>query len=195
MSASESFDRLLSRVGKGQRDEVARLIVQRFAGRLACLLASRMSEDLRRRVDAEDAAQSVFLSFFKKHDQGRWELRDWDSLWGLLAQTAVWRICRYAEHHRAERRSTEKEAPLADEAALLDREPSPEEVLIAQELYAQVLARTPPTDRLTVPRTFEGWSQAEIAKEQGISISTVQRQQRRARQTMAELEVEEAMNP
>jgi RNA polymerase sigma factor (sigma-70 family) len=193
MSASPSFQRLLSRFRQQDRERADEMIVQRFAARLAALAARKMSPRLQQRVGPEDVVQSVFATFFRQVDAGRLELRDWETLWGCLAQIAVWRICRHAERHAAGRRSLEREGPLPEGVRVLDREPSPEEVQIAGELHARLLGALPEKHRPILAGLLDGATQEEVASELGTSLSTVGRVLRRAREQLeALLRAEEA---
>src|SRR5947209_3213053 len=116
MADSHSFSNLVKRLNSGDRHEAADVIVQRFASRLVSLAAGKMSQRLQQRLSPEDIVQSVFATFFRRIDNGQLEIRDWNSLWGLLAQITVCRICRHAERHQAGRRNSDRETPLLDEA-------------------------------------------------------------------------------
>jgi RNA polymerase sigma-70 factor (ECF subfamily) len=187
MSESPSFERVLSGVRRGDADGVAELIVRRFADRLVALAARRISERLRRRVEAEDVVQSVFRTFFRRLDDGLMELRDWESLWGLLARIAVCRICRHAEHNAAARRNQNREVDWTADAQPFDRDPATEEVLIAEDLHACLVDAMPKQYRPILLRILDGGTHEEIARELGTSISTVERVHRRARDRLAAL--------
>ncbi len=187
MPDSPSFDRLMSEIRKGDLDGAGELLVRQFAARLAALAAAKIGARLAKRVGPEDVVQSVYRTFFRRLDDGLVELRDWESLWGLLARIAVCRICRHAEHHAAARRSQDREAALAEDVPAFDREPKPEEVLIAEELHADLLATMPEKYRSIAARILEGDTHEEIARGLGTSISTVERVHRRARERLTEL--------
>ena len=97
MPDSPSFDRLLSGVRKGDVDGAGVIIVRRFEARLAALAAARIGNRLGRRGGADDVVQEVYRTFFRRLDGGLIELRDWDSLWGLLARITVCRVRRQVE--------------------------------------------------------------------------------------------------
>jgi RNA polymerase sigma-70 factor (ECF subfamily) len=187
MSESPSFDRLLSGVRRGDADAVAELIVRRFADRLVVLAARRISERLRRRVEAEDVVQSVFRTFFRRLDDGLMELRDWESLWGLLARIAVCRISRHAEHNAAARRNQGREVDWTADVQAFDREPATEEVLIAEDLHGCLVEAMPEKYRPILLRILDGATHEETARELSTSISTVERVHRRARDRLAAL--------
>ncbi len=184
MSTTPSFRRLLTRLEQGDSQHAAEMIVERYAARLATLSARKMSQKLQQRVGPEDVVQSVFATFFRRIDDGRLEIRDWESLWGLLARIAVWRICRYAGHHGAAQRSSAKEIPLEGDVRALNREPTAEEVLVAQELHEQFLLGLAEKYRPIAVQILEGQTHESIAQSLGTSISTVERVHRRARECL-----------
>ncbi len=192
MSDSPSFDRLLSGVRKGDVDGAGEIIVRRFASRLVALAAGKISQRLGRRVGAEDVAQSVFQTFFRRMDDGLIELQDWASLWCLLARIAACRICRHAEHNAAARRSQDREDELTPDVQAFDREPRPEEVLIAEDLHGCLVAGMPDKYRAIVLHILDGTTHEEIARELGTSLSTVERVHRRARERLTALLAVEA---
>ena len=192
MPDSPSFDRLLSGVRKGDVDGAGEIIVRRFAARLAALAAAKVGERLGRRIDAEDVVQSVFRTFFRRLDDGLMELRDWESLWGLLTRISVCRICRHAEHNAAARRNQGRETDLADDIQAFDREPRAEEVSIAEELRDRLIAEMTEKHRAIVLRILDGATHEAIAKELATSIATVERVHRGARERLSKLLADEA---
>jgi RNA polymerase sigma-70 factor, ECF subfamily len=191
MSSNSSFQNLLSRLRNGDQQRAAEQIVTRFGGRLAALASRRMSEKLRRRVGAEDVVQSVFATFFRRQGGGEIELRDWESLWALLARITVCRVLRHHEHNAAALRAMDREVPLNDEAwervRALDRDPGEQEVVTACKLYEELVAGLSERNRLIVQGLCDDKPLAVIARELGTSLSTVDRGVRRAKERLAEL--------
>jgi RNA polymerase sigma factor (sigma-70 family) len=182
MSATSSFRGLLASIEQGERRQATEVIVERYAGRLVALSARKMGQKLRQRVDPEDILQSVLATFFRRLDDGRIEIHDWESLWGLLARVAVHRICRHAERHKAARRSQDKEVSLEDNLQALDREPTAAEVLVAEELHEQLMKGLAEKYRPIVAMILEGATHESIAETLHTSLSTVERVHRRARE-------------
>src|SRR5262249_15706993 len=71
-----------------------RAVVDRYSARLIALARSRMSSRLRQKLSAEDVVQSVYRSFIRRHQAKPYELKTWDSLWGLLVVMAVRKVSR-----------------------------------------------------------------------------------------------------
>ena len=187
MSESPSFDRLLSGVRKGDADGTGAIIVRQFEARLAALAAAKIGARLGRRDGADDVVQEVYRTFFRRLDGGLIELRDWDSLWSLLARITVCRVRRQAERNAAARRSQDRETDLADDVPAIDRAPRAEEVSIAEELRDRLIAEMPEKHRAIVLRILDGATHEAIAKELATSIATVERVHRRARERLSEL--------
>jgi DNA-directed RNA polymerase specialized sigma24 family protein len=192
MSESPSFDRLLSAFRKGDKNTTGEMIDRRFASRLIALATTKINKRLARRVGPEDVKQSVLRTFFRRLENGDVELRDWDSLWGLLAQIAVRRIRRHAEYNTAARRSQEREVALTANIEALDREPDPSEVLIVEEIQDRLLADMSDRHRPKLQRIMDGAKHGEIARELGTSISTLERVHRRARELLTAILASEA---
>ena len=74
-----------SRGDQGAAAEVFR----RFAGRLIAWRGTKLDARICRKVDPEDIVQSVYRSFFSRHQAGRFDLATWDSLWSLLTVITV----------------------------------------------------------------------------------------------------------
>src|SRR5437773_1756774 len=83
MAPSDSFADVIARLQAGD-DKAAREIVGRFTARLIALARTHLDQRLKQKVDPEDVLQSVYKSFFVRFAQGQFELKNWESLWGLL---------------------------------------------------------------------------------------------------------------
>ena len=60
---------------------------------------------LRAKVDPEDVLQSVCESFFRRHAEGEFSLKDWDSLWALLAVITLRKCALWQERFQTEGRN------------------------------------------------------------------------------------------
>lgn len=187
MRESPSFERLLSGIQHGHQDQVGDMIVRRFAERLIALTSGRIGNRLRQRVTEDDIVQSVFLTFFRRLGDGQFELRNWESLWGLLAQAAVWRICRQAQYHSAQKRTWQQEQ--GSESLLVQevwkREPDTTDLLVAEELHAQLMSQIKEQHQPIVQLILDGATHEAIARELKVSLSTVERVHRRAKECLS----------
>ena len=170
----ESVDdwRLLSLAGQGDEDAFRELVV-RHQDRLV-RLCQRLLLD---REEALDAAQEVFIKAYRKADrlEPRGELFTW--------------LYRVATNHclnKLRRRRIVRFLPLGDPAdeqvhgwpEPADREPSPDEQLVARERWARTrtaIGRLPENQRAVLMLAkFEGLSYREIAETLGITEGAVE---------------------
>ncbi|MHA3841578.1 RNA polymerase sigma factor [Sphingomonas aestuarii] len=108
----------------------------------------------------------------------------------------LFRACENAmrDRHRAAHARVNRETNWADSGHAPEPPPGGERVLIARERLAQVnatLAALPPAPRVeTIFRRFrlEGMGQAEIARDLGVSLSTVEKDLQKAYRALAELQ-------
>src|SRR5262245_8961171 len=88
MSPNDSFQQLMARLRAGD-DDAASAVFHRFARRLIGLARSHVDSWLQHKVDPEDVVQSVYESFFRRHQEDLFEVQSWDSLWSLLTLITV----------------------------------------------------------------------------------------------------------
>ena len=109
MTSEESFNDLMARLRSGE-DEAANQVFLRFARRLVGLARGHLDTRLAAKVDPEDVVQSVLKSFMHRHALEQFELRGWDSLWGLLAQITARKCGRQVQYFRRARRDVRRES-------------------------------------------------------------------------------------
>jgi hypothetical protein len=97
MAQDPSFVDLMARVRAGDQAAAA-AVVDRFTRRLIELARSRLGPLLRPKIDPEDILQSVYRSSCQHHSQGRPELENWESLWGMLVVMTL-RRCGFRRAH------------------------------------------------------------------------------------------------
>jgi RNA polymerase sigma factor (sigma-70 family) len=174
---TNSIVELVRRSGTGDEAAAAQVFNQ-YLGKLTGLARSRLSRRLSRRVDADDVAASVFRSFFVGVRAGRLDVGNSQEFWGLLVTLTRRKIARQAEHHRAQRRSIEREVgrgEATDGAETADHDPTPLEAAVIADEVERLLARSNPTERLVIELTLQGQTAAEVASHVGISARTVRR--------------------
>jgi RNA polymerase sigma-70 factor (ECF subfamily) len=181
MSEVVPFRDLMVRVRGGDNDAAA-VIFRRFARRLIALASRQFVSSIRDRVDVEDLVQSVFTSLFARLQQGRFELADWEGLWGLLTRITVRKCHNRRRDLLARRRDIRREAGAPsepdgrrDDAVFLDREPNPEEVAMLAELVDELLKVWEPPEREVVELILLEYSTSEIVACSGRSERTVRR--------------------
>src|SRR5438552_3692963 len=117
--------------------DAAREVFNRYACRLATLVAARLPALARPKLDPEDVAQSVLRTFFRRHAGGEFHPAHWDALWTLLAVLAARKCGHRVGYLLADKRDARREvgAPGARDRAWepADRAPLPDEPAILAE--------------------------------------------------------------
>ena len=192
MSVSDSFSDLLTQL-HGCNDEAAERIFHRFAGQLIALARSHLQQGLQRKLDPEDVLQSVFRSFFRRHQAGQFHLDSWDSLWGILTVMTLRKCGHLKEYFQAARRDVRREEQNSGEAmqslgSICAREPTPEEAAQLTDLLEHVLRDFDERERNIISLHLQGYTHAEIAGEVARAERTVRRTVARARKRLKRLE-------
>lgn len=165
----------------------AGVIFDRYVERVLALARSRMGGKLRRRVDAEDVAQSAFRSFFVHAKEQEYSLAQPGDLWRLLAGITLNKLYGQIEKHTAAKRALALEA--VDEAslsALAAREPSGVEIIAMREQLGLILALLSTEERQVLELMLCGKSIEAIVSQVGKSVRTVRRHHDRARKLFEE---------
>jgi RNA polymerase sigma-70 factor, ECF subfamily len=192
MAEANSFSDLMTRLQSGD-DAAAGEVFHRFARRLIGLARSQLDTKLRHKVDPEDVVQSVYKSFFRRHEAEPFDLGNWDSLWSLLTVITVRKCAKRAEYHHAERRHPRKEVRLgpADESGswmqLIDREPTPPDAALLTETVEQVLRGFDPEDRAVIEMSLQGYTAQEISAGLNRAERTVRRLRERVKKRLQAL--------
>jgi RNA polymerase sigma-70 factor, ECF subfamily len=180
----DSFPRFLVRL-QARDGEAAREVFRRFASQLIALARRRFAPRFRCKVDPEDVVQSVFKSFFLRYGEGRLEIDNWNSLWGLLTLITLRKCAERVAYHRAQCRDVAREtsAPIGEEhgASWLEvpgREPTPLEAAELSETVGRLLADLNEDDRPVIELSLQGYTVREI----GQRLDRVERTVRRTRE-------------
>jgi len=179
----DSFSDLVGRLHAGD-DRAAQEVFDRFASRLIGLARSQIAAGIRPKLDPEDVVQSALRSFFRRHEEDRFDLQSWDSLWGLLSLITVRKCAKKTEYYLAQRRGGGREISLVAEgdsqagAVAIDREPTPEDAAMLLETVEEALRDFDPADRQVIELSLQGYSAAEIS----VQLSRAERSVRRLRE-------------
>ena len=123
-AVSNSFADFVARL-HNRDDAAARELFGRFTHQLIALALRHIDAGLRHKVDPEDVVQSAYKSFFFRYGDGKLDVVNWNSLWGLLSLITVRKCAERAAYHRAERRDAAREvSPPRDEEAAPWLEPA-----------------------------------------------------------------------
>lgn len=158
-----------------------------FYSRLVTLANKKLTSRVRRVVEGEDVAQSVFDSCFRAVQEGRVpDLKNRDNLWALLVTITERKAFNTNRNITAQKRGGGK---VSGESVFLSRsdsfspgiagiagdEPTPEFVAIFAEEVQNRLDSLPEDARKVVSLIMEGYKQKEIATKTGFSIAKVER--------------------
>lgn len=172
---------LLERIRHG--DELAaEELLDRYADRLIALAGSRLSKKLARRLDPEDIVQSACRSFFRQARAGRYEVRDSDDLWRLLAAITVHKAVCQVRHHTAGKRALSAEESAGAGGILhavtpeaLAREPLPDDATVLVEETELMLERLSKLQRRILELSLQGLNLDAVAEQAECSERSVQR--------------------
>lgn len=175
-SASEPSDgSLLRRLRKGEQDAATRLYL-RYAKRLHGLATAQTGQDLKSRVDAEDIVQSVFRTFFRRAQEGHYEVPDGEEIWKLFLVIGLHKIRDAAVFHRAARRNAGRTTALVGAGESVD--PPAADQMAATTLRMvidEILLNLNDSQKEIVTMRMEGAQVDEIAQATKRSHRTVER--------------------
>jgi RNA polymerase sigma-70 factor (ECF subfamily) len=177
---------LLLRLRRGEDDAATALYV-RYARRLLALTRSKTSSDLDKRVEAEDIVQSVFLSFFRKANDGAYDVPEGTELWNLLLVITINKIRAKGNYVRAAKRDVRRSQPATTPEA--EGVAAPDHIALAelQMVIRDVLAELPAKSAEIVELRIAGLEAAEIAERTRRSKRTVERTLQDFRQRLTAL--------
>jgi RNA polymerase sigma-70 factor (ECF subfamily) len=197
MAQPSSLADLHARLRQGD-DAAAAELYRRFAGGLINLARRNLDARTRRKVDPEDVMQSVFKSFFWRQGEGQFELKDWDSLWGLLVVITMRKCGHTVRHFRTGKRDVGREAdpPAAENPGCawepLAKAPTPAHAAILSELLEELYRGLKERDRNIVQLRLQGFTAPEISTQVGLTEYTVEGVLRHVRKRLEKLRDEES---
>lgn len=178
MQISEITESLLKRI---RRDgaTAALSVWRRSREGLARLAARRLHPLVRRKVEPEDVLQSVYESFFRRVEDGDFQLDSPAGLMGLLRAITSRKCLNYNEFYLSAQRDVRREipsgAPLPATSGWNQAHTAPEEDILAAEMLANVLSGLDQRCERILILHLEGRNDDEIASELGCSRRTVRR--------------------
>ncbi|GAA5505248.1 ECF-type sigma factor [Novipirellula caenicola] len=183
MTKSTNVSRWIQRVKAGD-SAAANQIWQHYFDRLVRSVRARLLGQNRAVSDEEDIVLSVFDSFYKAAENGRFpDLADRDDLWRLLLRMAVRKVVDKRRHDLRQRRGGNVQLHSLDHAEdeghvieAIGDEPSPEMVLMMQESVEQLFSHLGVGQlRDLAGAKLAGESNAELAQRFGCSERTIER--------------------
>ena len=147
-------------------------LIDRVAGR-------HLSPAVRRRVGPETVVLSACRTFFRRAQQGEFQLTDAGSLWRLLCAITVNKVREKTRFHLRQKRGLQAEGPPGDELELPAHEPTPAEIVEFDEQLQQLFSRFDEDERRTLDLKLQQYTHDEIAQRLGCSERTVRRMVKR----------------
>ena len=195
MYANDSFVTLMERF-RSDENAAARDVVDRFSHRLIALTRRHIAQRLAHRIDPEDVVQSVFKSFFVGHRDGKFQMDNWNNLWGLLILIARRKCADRVAYLCADRRDVGRE--LLDGSgkfrqAGLDRAPEAEEAVCLADTVEYLLPSVDADERPVLELSLEGYSAAEIGLRLGRALATIHRLRERIHNRVMRLHAESGL--
>jgi RNA polymerase sigma-70 factor (ECF subfamily) len=186
----DSFVDLVTRLREGEHAAATEVFL-RYTRRLLGLARKHLDGRLAAKVDPEDVVQSAYKSFFQRHQDGDFQISNWDHLWGLLTIITVRKCADRAVYFTAEKRNMNREAGQGTEAApapwqlAVDREPSPEEAIVLSETVEDLFRSIGDEDeRAIIELSLQGYTTQEISDKIGRAERSVRRLRERIRERL-----------
>ena len=183
MSNDDSVSHWIDQVREGD-SLAAQQIWQRYYERLVRQARKKMAGQKAPVSDEEDVAISVFESFYRAAQEGRFpDLSDRDGLWRLLLKMAARKIVDKRRYENRLRRGGDQVTvsmhPDGDENEMIEvvgDEPTPEFVAMMVESCEQLMQHLEDDSLQQIAhKKMEGFSNAEIAEELNCSERTIER--------------------
>lgn len=168
------FQSILGRLEDG--DSLAMMdFFDRYSQQLLRLAEKNIHPVLLKRFDGEDVVQSVFRTFFRRHQEGKLKINRSDQLWKLLVTITVCKTRTQARRHTAARRNVQAEQLLASEVSIENHQATPDDALALWEEIDTVLQGLPRRAPEILNCRLEGKGKTEIAEELNLSRQTIHR--------------------
>lgn len=185
MNDSDLSLQLLQRWRNGD-ESAATEIFERYVNRLCALARTRLSERMKRRVEAEDIVQSAYRSFFRRAGE-HYTLERQGDLWRLLAAITINKVRGQVEFHTAKKRGINlEESMMANQSMIrvspeiISEEPKPDDAAVMVEELSDVLGSLDEIQRSIVELTMQNQSIDQIAV-------TIKRSKRTVRRTIQQV--------
>jgi RNA polymerase sigma-70 factor (ECF subfamily) len=119
--------------------------------------------------------QSVFRAFFQGARRQAYTVPPSGELWGLLMVLALNKIRNLISHHRAGKRAVHHTTSLADFDSHPALSADDSAAALLRMVMDEYLTGLPESNRAIIRLRIEGYAVAEIARETGRSLRTVER--------------------
>ncbi|XZE56098.1 RNA polymerase sigma factor [Planctomycetaceae bacterium SH139] len=174
LTQSFDFQSFQKRLKAGDSNAVKKLFDD-YSRRLVRLASNNIHPALLKRFDGDDVVQSVFRTFFRRQQEGKFQIEHSQQLWQLLVTLTLCKTRTQARRHTAERRDVAVAHAMSDPDQIFDRRPSHEDALALWEEIDLVLEGLPNRTAEIISMRLEGRNRSEIAKEVDLSRQSIHR--------------------
>jgi RNA polymerase sigma factor (sigma-70 family) len=171
------FRAVLDRAQAGD-PEAAGLLYARYSAFVRAAVRRKLHPRLRPQFDSADFVQDVWKSFLTGPDRRHFESPQ--KLIAFLARVARNKVVDvFRTRFETEKANIARERPLGGAAGVPARQPTPSQWAIAGEGWERLVQEFPAAYRVILERLRAGYTYEEIAREAGVSLTTVNRIVRR----------------
>lgn len=182
MSEPSDFDRLMGRLAD-RDDAAAAAVVAALFDRVAGVVRPRIGDKYRAKMSADSVANSAFKSFFLRHADAPYPVRDEEELMRLLARIAVDKCANRIRAFRAGKRDAAREVG-GDGLDPAARAPGPEFDVEVRDLLEAHTRGLTDDERAVIHLSLLGTPVQEIADAAGVTTRTVIRIRTRFRDAL-----------
>ena len=173
---------------------------RRYGPMIERLAERRLSAPLKRRIGADDVAQSVCRTFVRRAGEGEFELADGGGLWGLLCAIALTKIREQTRFHLRQKRSLRDERHLDSVTGEGERkvpetansEPTPDAIAEVADTFDKLLVAFDEEERRIIELKLQDYTQEEIAERMQCSDRTIRRFLKRVQDRLSNMLTETA---
>ncbi len=178
MSEDQQWESWVRKLAAGD-DAAAVEFWKRYGHRLERVAEGQLAIKLQRRVGPDDVVQSACRTFFRRLQDGQFELADSRALWRLLCAITLMKARKQARFHQREKRGlsveqalegSDEDAPGSDPASA---GPNPAEEVEFEEVLQQLFATLDEEEQSFVQLKLEQHTNREIAEKLKCSERTV----------------------
>lgn len=163
-----------AKLSQGDESAMAQLF-ERYSRQLVQLAGENIHPALQKRFDGEDVVQSVFRTFFRRQQAGKFKIERAQQLWQLLVTITIFKTRSASRRHIAAKRNAKAEQLLPNDFEFADHDASIEDVAALLEELENVMKGVPELTGDIVASRLEGKSKTQIANELGVSRQTIHR--------------------
>jgi len=195
MADTGSVTNLLHQLKDGAEGDVQQEIWNRYFNKLVRMAGNRLAKNQRRVEDEEDIVLSALGSFFNRAKEGQFpQLADRTSLWPLLVAITVCKTRDLQRRQNAGKRDVRRTVAAASAGEtnwllqIQGEEVSPETAAAAAEEAERMIAALEKESLQNVARMkLDGYTNAEIAQQEGVMERSIERRLVLIRQIWTEL--------